>query len=84
MDEHIDTTRLALSRSQINYPKQACRSFLFTLAFNIKAIKASLLLAAMHILFLFISTFQTPIELLSVITQNGEKDEFFQERTVKN
>ena len=48
-------------------------SFSFTLAFNVNVMKAWLLLATMHMLHLFIFTFQTSIELLSVITQNQHK-----------
>ena len=47
------------------------------LVLNVKTIKAQLLLAAMHMLHLFIPTFQTSIKLVSVITQNEEKEVSF-------
>ena len=66
MDEHFDTIHLALSRRvKSTISKTAtCKSFSFTLPYNINVMKAWLLLAAMHMLHLFISTFQTSIEYL--------------------
>ena len=78
MDEHIDITGLALSRrvkSTIPSRIATCRSFSFTLAFNIKVIKP-LISHHAYVSPVYINL-QTSIELLSVITQNKEKDVSF-------